>query len=105
MLTVAKAGRVAKNPKYETMDAIVIVETPADVLRLLDEGLEFTEVNVGGMTFKQGQTQISKAVSVFPEDVEAFQELERRGIKMYLQQIPGSERSDLMPALKAKGLV
>lgn len=105
VLTVAKAARVFNNPKYDTMDSIFIVETPADVVRLLDEGVKFDEVNVGGMTFKQGQTQISKAVSVFPEDVEAFKELDRRGVKMYLQQIPGSERSDLMPALQAKGLL
>lgn len=105
MLTVAKAARVFNNPKYETMDSIYIVETPTDVVRLLDEGVAFDEVNVGGMTFKQGQTQISKAVSVFPEDVKAFKKLDRRGVKMYLQQIPGSERSDLVPALQAKGLL
>ena len=105
VLTVAKAARGFNTPKYETMDSIYIVETPADVVRLLDEGVAFDEVNVGGMTFKQGQTQISKAVSVFPEDVEAFKELDRRGVKMYLQQIPGSERSDLIPALQAKGLL
>lgn len=105
VLTVDKAARVFKNPKYQDMEAIFIVETPGDVVRLLDAGVEFDEVNVGGMTFKSGQTQISKAVSVFPEDVEAFKELDNRGLGMYLQQIPGSERSDLMPALKAKGLV
>ena len=105
VLGVEKAARVYKNPKYETLKAVIVVETPADIVRLLDLGVEAKEVNVGGMTFKQGTSQVSQAVYAGPEDVEAFKEIDSRGIKQYIQQVPSTASSDLMGALKEKGLL
>ena len=93
VLGVEKAARVYKNPKYETLKAVIVVETPADIVRLLDLGVEAKEVNVGGMTYAS------------PADVEAFKEIDSRGIKQYIQQVPSTASSDLMGALKEKGLL
>ena len=38
-------------------------------------------------------------------DVEAFKEIDSRGIKQYIQQVPSTASSDLMGALKEKGLL
>ena len=105
VLGVEKAARVYKNPKYEALKAVIVVETPADIVRLLDLGVDAKEVNVGGMTFKQGTSQISQAVYAGPEDIEAFKEIDSRGIKQYIQQVPSTASSDLMGALKDKGLL
>ena len=95
VLGVEKAARVYKNPKYETLKAVIVVETPADIVRLLDLGV----------TFKQGTSQVSQAVYASPADVEAFKEIDSRGIKQYIQQVPSTASSDLMGALKEKGLL
>ena len=92
VLGVEKAARVYKNPKYASLKAVIVVETPADIVRLLDLGVEAKEVNVGGMTFKQG----TKALS---------QEIDKRGITQYIQQVPSTGRSDLMEALRSKGFI
>jgi len=105
VLTVAKAARVYKNPKYAALKAVIVVETPADIVRLLDLGVEAPEVNVGGMTFKQGTKALSQAVYVSDEDVKAFQEINSRGISQYIQQVPSSGRADLMDSLKSKGFI
>ena len=104
VLSVDKAARVYNNPKYADMKAIIVVETPADVVRLLDAGIEVTEVNVGGMTFKTGTSQLSQAVFVSPDDVAAFKEINSRGITQYVQMVPSTGRDELMATLKAKGL-
>ena len=104
VLGVEKAVRVYKNPKYASMKAVIVVETPADIVRLLDLGVEATEVNVGGMTFKQGTQQVSQAVYASPEDVAAFKEIDSRGITQDIQQVPSTGRSGLMSTLRAKGL-
>ena len=105
VLGVEKAGRVYKNPKYDSMKAVIVVETPADIVRLLDLGVEADEVNVGGMTFKQGTKALSQAVYISDEDVKAFQEIDRRGVTQYIQQVPSTGRTDLMSALKSKGFI
>jgi mannose/fructose/sorbose-specific phosphotransferase system IIB component len=104
VLSVEKAARVYQNAKYADMKAIIVVENPGDVVRLLDAGIEVSEVNVGGMTFKQGTTQLSQAVFASPEDIEAFKEINRRGIKQFVQMVPSTGRDDLMTILSAKGL-
>ena len=105
VLGVEKAARVYKNPKYEALKAVIVVETPADVVRLLDLGIEVDEVKVGGMTFKQGTKALSQAVYISDDDAAAFQEIDKRGITQYIQQVPSTSRSDLMEALKSKGFI
>ncbi|RYL93836.1 PTS mannose/fructose/sorbose transporter subunit IIB [Sporolactobacillus sp. THM7-4] len=105
VMSIAKTARCYKNPTYKNLDVLMVVETPKDVLRLMDEGVEVTQVNVGGITFKEGMTLISEAVSVSQEDVKAFQELNRRGVKLVLQQLPNTQASDFMGRLRSKGLI
>ncbi|WP_139693773.1 PTS system mannose/fructose/N-acetylgalactosamine-transporter subunit IIB [Sporolactobacillus terrae] len=105
VMTIDKTARCYKNPSYKDLDVLLVVETPKDVLRLMDQGVEVTQVNVGGITFKEGMTLISEAVSVSPEDVEAFKELNKRGVKLILQQLPNTQASDFMNRLKSKNLV
>ena len=105
VLGVEKAARVYKNPKYANLKTVIVVETPADVVRLLDLGVKADEVNVGGMTFKQGTKALSQAVYISDEDAKAFQEIDKRGITQYIQQVPSTGRSDLMEALKSKGFI
>ncbi|WP_346845733.1 mannose/fructose/sorbose PTS transporter subunit IIA [uncultured Rothia sp.] len=105
VLDIAKTGRVYNNPKYTGMKTMIVVESPQDVLRLLDEGVEVKEINVGGVTFKTGMKQISEAVYASDEDIAAYKELANRVIKMVIQQVPNSSREDMMKKLKEKGLL
>ncbi|MFT8318258.1 MAG: PTS sugar transporter subunit IIB [Sporolactobacillus sp.] len=105
VMSIDKTARCYKNPSYANLDVLLVVENPTDVLRLMDQGVEVTSVNVGGITFKEGMTLISEAVSVSKQDVEAFKELNKRGVKLVLQQLPNTASSDFMNRLKSKSLL
>ncbi|MFT8871971.1 MAG: PTS sugar transporter subunit IIB [Sporolactobacillus sp.] len=105
VMSVDKTARCYKNPSYNNLDVLLVVENPTDVLRLIDQGVKVDQVNVGGITFKEGMTLISEAVSVSPQDVKAFVELDKRGVKLVLQQLPNTASSDFMNRLKSKGLI
>lgn len=104
VLDIAKAGRVYNNPKYTGMKTMFVVESPVDVVRLLDEGVKINEVNVGGVTFKTGMVQLSDAVYASEEHLEAYRELLKRGVKLAVQQLPNHSPVDLAKILKQKGL-
>ena len=104
VLDIAKAGRVYNNPKYTGMKTMFVVESPVDVVRLLDEGVKINEVNVGGVTFKTGMVQLSDAVYASEEHLEAYRELIKRGVKLTVQQLPNHSPVDLKKILKQKGL-
>lgn len=105
VLDIAKTGRVYNNPKYTNMKTMFVVENPQDVLRLMDEGVEVKELNVGGVNYREGYTQLSEAVYASPADVEAYKELDARGVTMIIQQLPNTGREDLMKKLKEKGMI
>ncbi|WP_091971137.1 PTS system mannose/fructose/N-acetylgalactosamine-transporter subunit IIB [Propionibacterium cyclohexanicum] len=105
VVDIEKTARVYNNPKYADLEVLMVVETPRDVVRLLDLGLDITDVNVGGMTYKENMTRISEAVSVGKDDIEAFSELDKRGVRLTLQQLPTNRPVQLMDLLRSKGLL
>lgn len=105
VLDIAKTGRVYNNPKYTGMKTMIVVETPQAALELLDAGVKISEINVGGVTYKDGMKRVSEAVYASEDDLKTYQELNRRGITMTIQQVPNSGREDMMKKLKEKGLI
>lgn len=105
VLDIAKTIRVYYNPDYKGMRTMIVVESPMDALALIKAGIKVDEVNVGGVTFKEGMTLITEAVSVNEEHLEAYKALNDLGVKMTLQQVPNSSRTDMMSKLKEKGMV
>ncbi len=80
VVDVAKMIRVYNNPKYAGERVMLLFTNPTDVERLVEGGV--TSVNVGGMAFRQGKTQVNNAVSVDEKDIEAFKKLNARGIEL-----------------------
>ena len=76
VVDVAKMIRVYNNPKYAGERVMLLFTNPTDVERLVEGGVKITSVNVGGMAFRQGKTQVNNAVSVDEKDIEAFKKLE-----------------------------
>lgn len=101
-VSVDKMARAYKSPKYTDAKAMLLFENPEDVVRLVKQGVDLKEVNVGGMRFETNRTQITKAVSVKNSDVEAFKELSDLGIKLELRQLPGDQSVDFMKTLNSE---
>ena len=105
VLDLAKTVRVFYNPEYQGMRTMIVVERPQDALALIKEGIVPKELNVGGVTFKQGMQQVSEAVYTDDEMLAAYQEIDALGVPMVLQQVPNSPRVNMMTRLKEKGLL
>ncbi|SQJ18258.1 EIIAB-Man [Serratia rubidaea] len=72
VVDVAKMIRVWNNPKYANDRVMLLFTNPTDVWRLVEDGVDIKSVNIGGMAFRQGKTQVNNAVSVDEKDIEAF---------------------------------
>ena len=95
VITVDKAIKVYHNPKYAKKNILWLVTNPADIVRLIDGGVKVDKVNVGGMTYKEGNQQLSQAVTVSPADVTAFRKLLDLGVDLSLQQVASSPKEAL----------
>ncbi|WP_312927914.1 PTS sugar transporter subunit IIB, partial [Pseudescherichia sp.] len=64
--------------------------------RLVDEGVKITSVNIGGMAFRQGKTQVNNAVSVDEQDIAAFKKLNAQGIELEVRKVSSDQRLKMM---------
>ena len=87
VIPVDKAIKVYNNPKYASRNILMLVTKPEDAVRLIEGGLRIDTINVGGMTHKEGNKQLSDAVTVNPSNVAAFKKLLDMGVKLSLQKV------------------
>lgn len=99
VITVDKAIKVWHNPMYADRSVMWLVTKPADIVRLIEGGVNIKKVNVGGMTHREGCKLISKAVAVDKDDVAAFRKLNEMGVEMTIQQLAAHSPEPLLPAL------
>lgn len=87
VVDVAKMIRVYNNPKYAGERVMLLFTNPTDVERIVEGGVKITSVNIGGMAFRQGKTQVNNAISVDAKDIEAFNKLNARGIELEARKV------------------
>ncbi|MBS9424134.1 PTS mannose transporter subunit IIAB [Photorhabdus caribbeanensis] len=100
VVDVAKCVRVYNNPKYANERVMLLFTNPTDVLRLVEDGVDITSVNIGGMAFRQGKTQVNNAISVDETDIAAFKKLDERGIELEARKVASDSRLQMMDLLQ-----
>lgn len=96
VVDVAKAIRVWNNPKYAGERVMLLFTNPTDVWRLVEGGVDIRSVNIGGMAFRQGKTQVNNAVSIDEKDIEAFKKLNDRGIELEVRKVSTDSQLKMM---------
>lgn len=96
VVDVAKMIRVYNNPKYAGERVMLLFTNPTDVLRIVEEGVKITSVNIGGMAYRQGKTQVNNAVSVDEKDIEAFKKLNERNIELEVRKVSNDPKLKMM---------
>ncbi|MDC9595526.1 PTS mannose transporter subunit IIAB [Xenorhabdus anantnagensis] len=100
VIDVAKCVRVYNNPKYAGERVMLLFTNPTDVLSIVEGGVNIESINIGGMAFHQGKTQINNAISVDGTDIEAFEKLNSRGIELEARKVASDTRLNMMDLLK-----
>lgn len=82
VVSIEKAIKVYHNPKYDTETVFYLFTKPREVVDLVKGGVPIQTINIGGMQFKEGRVQVTKAISVSKDDIKAFRELIKLGVKL-----------------------
>lgn len=100
VVDVAKAIAVFNNPEYENDTVFYLFTNPTEVLELVKGGIPLKSINIGGMSYAEGKRQITKAVSVAPEDVQAFIELDKLGVSLDLRVLADDPKKDILKLIR-----
>ena len=103
VVDVAKMIRVYNNPKYAGERVMLLFTNPTDVERIVEGGVKITSVNIGGMAFRQGITQVNNAISVDAKDIEAFNKLNARGIELEARKVSTDQKLKMMDLIGKVG--
>ncbi|CUX97402.1 PTS mannose transporter subunit IIAB [Candidatus Hoaglandella endobia] len=103
VVDVAKAIRVYDNPQYANDRVMLLFTNPTDVVRLVEGGVRITSVNIGGMAYYKGKTQVNNAVSVDDKDIEAFKKLNDLGIELEVRKVSSDSPLKMMDLIKKLG--
>ena len=84
----------AKIKDLEEADALILVETPADALKLIEDGIEIDSVNVGNIHQTSGKEKVNESVFVDQNDIDTFKKIEAKGKKLDFRTLPSDKAID-----------
>ena len=85
VVNIEKAVAVYHNPQYQDETVFYLFTNPQDVLTMVQQGVKIATLNIGGMAWRPGKKQLTKAVSLDAADINAFQQLDKLGVKLDLR--------------------
>ncbi len=80
------------NEVYENDNLMILFSNPQDIVKMIDNGIKFQSINIGGMHYAHGKKQLLANLSVDKSDVESFLKLINCGIELETRALPQDDR-------------
>ena len=80
------------NEVYEQDNLMILFSNPQDIVKMIDNGIKFQSINIGGMHYAHGKKQLLTNLSVDKNDVIAFLKLINCGIELETRALPQDDR-------------
>ncbi|EOA3413197.1 PTS system mannose/fructose/N-acetylgalactosamine-transporter subunit IIB [Enterococcus hirae] len=101
VLPIEKAANNILAGKYDSQRLLIIAREPDRLLKLVELGVPIEEINVGNMSQTNETRSITKSINVVDQDVEVFNKLQAKGVRLVAQMVPSDKVENFM-ALLAK---
>lgn len=100
VLPVEKAAANILAGKYDSQRLFIVVRRPQPLLQLVEKGVKLETINVGNMSQTDETKHISQSINVTDEDIDTFNQLNAKGVKLTAQMVPMDDVKDFMSLLK-----
>jgi len=87
-------GKILQNG-FKGERAVILVDSPFDILRIVEKGIKINSVNVGGVHSKTKRMKILPYLFLSQEEISAFKRIISSGIKCECRDVPLAEKHDL----------
>lgn len=101
VIPVDQMIKIAKDDKHFGGErALLLFETPQDVLRAVEGGVPLKTVNVGSMAHSVGKVQPNKVLAFDQNDIDTFEKLTNDGIDFDVRKVPTDSKDNMAAILK-----
>jgi mannose/fructose/N-acetylgalactosamine-specific phosphotransferase system component IIB len=95
VLSVDETIKDFKDKADDPRRLLLITRGPEQMLKLLNNDVKFTYLNIGGMGGGAGRTKLHKYFSATAEEVDMLRKIQAMGVKVELKMIPSDPAIDL----------
>ncbi len=88
VVPIWKMIEIYKDPRFGDTRAMLLFETPQDLLRALEGGVVIKEVNLGSMAHSLGKVVVTNAVAMDADDVACLEKIASMGVKFDVRKVP-----------------
>lgn len=74
---------------------VLLAKGPETFQALINNGVEISEINLGGMGSKQERKKLYKNIAASDAERKTFKELLDSGVDVYIQVVPNLEKTEL----------
>ena len=96
VLTVQKAAERIKQGVYEGQRVLLIIKTPGKLIELIQQGVSITEANLGNLSSKPTELELSERLSLSSKDVTDCKVLMSKGILLTKRLLPTDENQAIV---------
>jgi len=88
VLTVADAVSSLSDANTDYSHHLLLMRSPKTALGLLEGGVRFSTLNVGGMGAGPGRKSLYRNISVSPQEMELFRAIQEKGVEISFRIVP-----------------
>lgn len=100
VVPISKMVEVAKDPRFGATKAFLLFETPQDLLRCIEGGVDIKNVNIGSMAHSVGKVVVTNAIAMGEDDVKTIEKLKELGVKFEARKVPSDASENIDEMLK-----
>jgi len=104
ILSVDEATTRILQNGFQEGKTLILVDSPFDILRMMEKGVRIDSVNVGGIGSKAGRKKILSYIFLSSDQISAFKRIISAGIRCDCRDVPLAEKYDLASLLDKLGL-
>jgi mannose/fructose/N-acetylgalactosamine-specific phosphotransferase system component IIB len=104
ILSVDEATTRILQNGFKEGKTLILVDSPFDILRMMEKGVKIDLVNVGGIGSKADRKKILSYIFLSSDQISAFKRIISSGIRCECRDVPLAEKYDLASLLKKLGL-
>ena len=100
VVPISKMVDVAKDPRFGATKAFLLFETPQDLLKCIEGGVDIKNANIGSMAHSVGKVVVTNAIAMGEDDVKTIEKLKELGVKFEARKVPSDASENIDEMLK-----
>ena len=88
VVPISKMIEVSRDPRFGATKVFLLFETPQDLLKCIEGGVDIKEANIGSMAHSVGKVVVTNAIAMDNADVETLETLHAKGVALEARKVP-----------------